>query len=37
VLHEGRPVDDAVRDGPIPELDMRKALAQARSERSNIE
>ena len=30
VLHEGRPVDDVVRDAPIPELDMRKALARAR-------
>ena len=30
VLHEGRPEDDAVRNAPIPELDMRKALARAR-------
>ena len=33
VLHEGRPVDDAVRNGPLPELDMRKALARARLQR----
>ena len=30
VMHEGRPADEAVRRGPIPELDMRKALARAR-------
>lgn len=30
VLHQGRPADDAVRNAPIPELDMRKALARAR-------
>ena len=32
VLFEGRPAEEAVRRGPIPELYMRKALARARSE-----
>lgn len=32
VLFEGRPAEEAVRRGPIPELHMRKALARARSE-----
>ena len=36
VLHEGHPVDDAVRNAPIPELDMRKALARARLEPSHL-
>ena len=36
VLHEGRPVDEAVRNGPIPELDMRRALARARKARRAI-
>ena len=31
VLFEGRPVEEAVRQGPIPELHMRQALARARS------
>ena len=30
ILHEGRPTDEAVRNGPIPEFDMRQALARAR-------
>ena len=33
ILHEGRPIDEAVRNGPIPELDMRQALARARKAR----
>ena len=32
VLFEGRPAEEAVRRGPIPELHMRTALARARSE-----
>ena len=36
VLHEGRPVDEAVRNGPIPEIDMRQALARARNERRAV-
>ena len=32
VLFEGRPAEEVVRRGPIPELHMRKALARARSE-----
>ena len=36
VLHEGRAADEAVRSGPVPELDMRKALARTRFERSDI-
>ena len=32
VLFYGRPAEDAVRRGPIPELHMRKALSRARSE-----
>ena len=32
VIVEGRPADEAVRNGPIPELEMRKALARARRE-----
>lgn len=32
VVVEGRPAEEAVRNGPIPELDMRKALARARRE-----
>lgn len=31
VLHEGRPINDAVRNAPIPEPDMQQALARARS------
>ena len=29
VLHEGRPVEEAVRSGPLPEADMRQALTRA--------
>ena len=32
VLYEGRPAEEAIRRGPIPELHMRKALARARAE-----
>ena len=37
ILHEGRPVDEAVRSGPLPEVDMRQALARARQGRGNLD
>jgi len=35
VLHEGRPAEEAMRKGPIPELGMRKALERARKLRGS--
>ena len=32
VLHEGRPVKEALRSGPLPEIEMLQALARARSQ-----